>query len=247
MEEFNVQKKYTDTASRYVVMEQRKYLLTFNYNEVIRILESKKFDRVVDIGCGSGVLIRKLATEYPDIQFLGIDFCQELLDIGKSQTQCSNIQFRYADIISYHTQLIDDYSLLNHKVLFLLLGPMEHYHVHDTFAQAIYSIWQKTPSATLLITYHNRNFFLHKLFKRKEKRYWTDTDSIQLFFHEGVQMRRQRYFHFFIFAFLVSGLKMNIGHNGFLYIEKIIAQLPDALNKYIFVSLLHVFEKQKHE
>ncbi len=191
---------------------------------------------MVDIGCGSGALIRKLAPVFPDIEFLGFDFCQELLDIGKSQTQCSNIQFRYAD-----------YSLLNHTVLFLLLGPMEHYHVHDAFAQAIYSIWQKTPSATLLITYHNHSFFLHKWFRRKEKRYWTNTDSTQLFVHEGAQMKRQRYFHFFIFAFLVAGLKMSIGHSVFLFIEKIIALLPDALNKYIFVSLLHVFEKQKHE
>lgn len=43
--------------------------------------------RVLDVGCGSGRIMNRLAEQYPDSRFTGIDLSQEA--IGKARAEAS--------------------------------------------------------------------------------------------------------------------------------------------------------------
>ncbi len=55
----------------------------YSLNGCMRLATSKKkIDTVIDIGCGRGENIAKLALDWPDISFLGVDIVDELIAIA---------------------------------------------------------------------------------------------------------------------------------------------------------------------
>lgn len=55
---------------------------------------------IIDIGCGGGVLTRKLATKHPSAKIIGIDVKQDLLEVAKQKAQSEglkNIEFISGD------------------------------------------------------------------------------------------------------------------------------------------------------
>lgn len=63
---------------RYIYDFTRKYYL-FGRDRLIRELEAKPGDRVVEIGCGTGRNLVKLARRYPGVSFYGLDASREML------------------------------------------------------------------------------------------------------------------------------------------------------------------------
>lgn len=63
---------------RYIYDFTRKYYL-FGRDRLIRDLDLKPGDRVVEIGCGTGRNLVKLAERYPDTSFYGLDASREML------------------------------------------------------------------------------------------------------------------------------------------------------------------------
>ncbi|HDA6049972.1 TPA: methyltransferase domain-containing protein, partial [Staphylococcus aureus] len=49
---------------------------------------SPKKGRALDIGCGSGLLVEKLASYYDEV--VGIDISNQMLDLAKSKRQLTN-------------------------------------------------------------------------------------------------------------------------------------------------------------
>ena len=56
----------------------------------------KPFSRVLDIGCGTGVLLHKLSLCYPGVRFDGLDISEQMLAQGKSKS-LSNVTFTQGD------------------------------------------------------------------------------------------------------------------------------------------------------
>ncbi|WAC60326.1 class I SAM-dependent methyltransferase [Brevundimonas sp. SL130] len=80
-----MQKHPLDEAMAYAVggaYDQTGFLLV----EVLERCGLKENMSVVDLGCGSGRLAKHLGLKYPNIQYLGIDIVQELLDYAQSQS-----------------------------------------------------------------------------------------------------------------------------------------------------------------
>ncbi len=60
-------------------------LLNKYYNTIIVDLEEKKFNNLLDIGCGNGTLISKLANNFQSSHFYGIDPSLYMLGIAKKK------------------------------------------------------------------------------------------------------------------------------------------------------------------
>lgn len=70
----------------------------YHAERVSQVLHGAK--RVVDLGCGSGVFLIKLARLNPDIQFIGFDLSPTMLNQAKLfalERDLKNIEFRQAD------------------------------------------------------------------------------------------------------------------------------------------------------
>jgi 2-polyprenyl-3-methyl-5-hydroxy-6-metoxy-1,4-benzoquinol methylase len=65
------------------------------------ILSEITVNKVWDLGCGSGEITNKLASRFPDKQFIGIDVSKKSLDIAKkNSTHTPNIKYKCATINS---------------------------------------------------------------------------------------------------------------------------------------------------
>jgi ubiquinone/menaquinone biosynthesis C-methylase UbiE len=53
--------------------------------------------KILDIGCGNGYTTEIISNSFPKISFIGLDFCDDLLDIAKSRS-IPNCQFQKGDV-----------------------------------------------------------------------------------------------------------------------------------------------------
>lgn len=59
---------------------------------------------VLDVGCGNGYYLRRLANEFPDKTYLGVDISSELLNIAERESLGSNVSFQMGDLFSVEGQ-----------------------------------------------------------------------------------------------------------------------------------------------
>lgn len=57
--------------------------------------------RILELGCGTGILTRKLRNMYPTAQITAIDIAQGMID--KARNLCPNVRFEVADATEYVT------------------------------------------------------------------------------------------------------------------------------------------------
>jgi len=60
--------------------------------------------RVLDVGCGSGRILNRLAALYPQSRFMGFDLSKEAIDHGRddaSRENLSNLKFEIADLSNF--------------------------------------------------------------------------------------------------------------------------------------------------
>ena len=93
-----VPKFFDNTAHTY---DKIAYYATFgkdNYWKDKIIQKMKKPKSILDLACGTGILTRKLATEFPDSEIIGVDITKNYLKIAeKNSTNFSNISFIHQD------------------------------------------------------------------------------------------------------------------------------------------------------
>jgi len=61
--------------------------------------------KMLDIGCGSGKIINKMATLFPQSHFVGIDFSSEALKTAQDEAdsfQLKNVEFIHQDLTDFH-------------------------------------------------------------------------------------------------------------------------------------------------
>lgn len=81
----------------------------FNAVQATRTLHGCQ--RVVDLGCGAGSLLVRLAKLNPEISFLGLDFSDEMLKVAQQNlkdNQVKNVELKKADFTDLH--FIADHS-----------------------------------------------------------------------------------------------------------------------------------------
>jgi SAM-dependent methyltransferase len=80
-----------------------------------------RFAHALDIGCGAGELVQRLAASHPSAQILGIDISAELLDVARARcAQLGNARVEETDAATWHAQADAQPDLLisRHGVMF---------------------------------------------------------------------------------------------------------------------------------
>ena len=78
-----VQREYSRLAERY---DRRwSFYVNATIGETLNRLEIEPGERILDLGCGTGVLIQHLLQIAPKIQIIGIDYSAEMLEIAKQK------------------------------------------------------------------------------------------------------------------------------------------------------------------
>lgn len=83
-------------ADKYDHLWVQKYSLTPTREEVMKRLDGIKPGSLIDIGCGTGQLLRQISMAHPKIELTGIDKAQEM--IGKCREKKIPGQFICGDI-----------------------------------------------------------------------------------------------------------------------------------------------------
>lgn len=77
------------------------YYRELEIEKIRRVIEAHKPETVLDVGCGNGYSTIQLAKEFPDTEFVGVDFSQEMIDAAIAAARgIDNIQFAIGDVIS---------------------------------------------------------------------------------------------------------------------------------------------------
>ncbi|WP_226581372.1 class I SAM-dependent methyltransferase [Halobacillus litoralis] len=85
-----------------IVAETSALLEHFAIKKIKKMIRDKKVQSVVDLGCGHGGYLRKLAAEFPDVEMIGVDINQKVVDRARALSEdFPNIHFQVGDINSW--------------------------------------------------------------------------------------------------------------------------------------------------
>ncbi len=82
-----VRNEYAKLASRYD--SRWAFYVQATNRETLRRLENLRHNRVLDVGCGTGALLKELAKDVPAENLVGIDLCPEMLAVARSKLDSS--------------------------------------------------------------------------------------------------------------------------------------------------------------
>ena len=64
---------------------------------LIELIKGKKFSRILEIGCGTGMLTHLLSNKYNRAEITAVDISEEMLDMAKKKVRGDNVRFMTAD------------------------------------------------------------------------------------------------------------------------------------------------------
>jgi SAM-dependent methyltransferase len=76
---------------------------TFIFPTIKKLIQVQKGQKVVDLGCGNGSLIRELYVD--EVEYLGIDFSASLLTKAKERTLLPHVNFELGDLTAENLYL----------------------------------------------------------------------------------------------------------------------------------------------
>ena len=103
-----VRHKYADLASIYDA--RWSFYIQSTLSETIKRLNLHASDRILDIGCGTAVLLQKILAEHPSVEVVGADLCLEMVKVAREklegQTPVFNAQAQYLPFRSESFDLV---------------------------------------------------------------------------------------------------------------------------------------------
>ena len=101
-----VQKEYSLLAQEYD--DKWKFYIEATLQETLKRVELHSGERLLDIGCGTGVLLEVIEKKYPDAVLAGVDPTQEMLDIaGKRLSKKVHIERSWAEKLPFEAETFD--------------------------------------------------------------------------------------------------------------------------------------------
>lgn len=105
-------------AHKYNKLWVQKYSLGPTRREVKKIilplLEENKELKILDIGCGTGQLINEISELYNDVNYLGIDVAENMIEIARKSNKNKNIKFMNSSIESFESNEKYDIIICTH-------------------------------------------------------------------------------------------------------------------------------------
>lgn len=121
-------------------------------NSFFKRIQSNDIEKVSDLGCGRGDFTLDIASEYKKINFTGIDFCDEVLEIAnKLKNGAKNVDFKKGNLLDLNFPDKEfDASLCINALL--------HIHPND-IPKALSEIARVTKRYIILEIKNKRNFY----------------------------------------------------------------------------------------
>lgn len=114
-----------------VVAQTSSLLEKFAVRRIIKMVKEKKVTRIIDIGCGYGGYLRKLADAFPHIEMIGVDVNEQVVDYAnEAAKEYDNITFIVGDASSW-TPETDKADLILLHNLFHYLEPTSRTQLID--------------------------------------------------------------------------------------------------------------------
>ncbi len=194
-------KWYDSRLNRLIVFEP-------TYRQIIRLLKSRGGKCLapgalfLDIACGTGEVIARLATEFPNTEFIGADFTPAMLQSAKEKTiALKNVQWQEANVaeLPFEDNVFD---------IVLCSDAFHHFFNPEQVLGEICRVL-KTGGIFLLVDPAVNNSIIHFLgntiLKKLEhaQHYYSQTELRQLLIANGfaVEMISKHYFNNYFLAF----------------------------------------------
>ncbi|MFD1020121.1 class I SAM-dependent methyltransferase [Thalassobacillus hwangdonensis] len=108
-----------------IVAETSALLEHFAIRKIRRKVREANVKTIVDLGCGHGGYLRKLADHFPDIKMIGVDINESVIDNARYHSEdYSNVSFEVGDITSWKPEEEDVDMILLHNI-FHYINPIE--------------------------------------------------------------------------------------------------------------------------
>lgn len=105
-------------AHKYNNLWVQKYSLSPTRREVLKIvlplLKKNNKLKILDIGCGTGQLIKDIYEKEKNINYLGIDVAENMINIARENVNSKNIKFEICPIEHFNTKEKYDIIICTH-------------------------------------------------------------------------------------------------------------------------------------
>lgn len=118
-----IAQRFNEAAQKYD--EQRKIFIPFfedYYESGLSYLSTEKYDNILELGAGTGLLSKKIYHYYPNAKYTLVDISEEMLEIAKSR-------FKSLDNFEF---VVGDYSVnLPNKKYDLIVSALSIHHLEN--------------------------------------------------------------------------------------------------------------------
>lgn len=109
---------WENLAHKYNNLWVQKYSLGPTRREVLKIvlplLEENRELKILDIGCGTGQLIREISNKFRDVNYLGIDVAKNMINVATQNNDGENLKFRVCPIEEFQSEEKYDIIICTH-------------------------------------------------------------------------------------------------------------------------------------
>lgn len=100
-----------------VVAETSTLLEQFSLRRIKKMVREKHVSRIIDLGCGHGGYLRKLAETFPNIQMVGVDVNENVIERARKDSEgYENIQFVVGDASSWQPEVDKADLIMLHNI-----------------------------------------------------------------------------------------------------------------------------------
>ena len=186
-----VQKIFSDVANKYDLMND---IMSFGIHRLwkkkyVELIDPVFGDKIIDVGSGSGDIVKELIKKNNDIHVDVVDLNSEMIEMGKKKIKNNNVNFHInnAENLKFKNNTFDKYliSFCLRNVTNVEKSLHEAYRVLKPGGQ-YYCLEFSKPKSILISKFYNKyksRFipFLGKIISNNKKAYSYLSESIDLF------------------------------------------------------------------